>query len=269
MTTDHAARLHAMALGYTAAWCSQNPDSVAAYYAPDGSLAINGGTPAVGRAAIAQSARDFMTAFPDMVVSMDDLLDLGDRVIYRWTLAGTNSGPGGTGRRVRIRGFEDWTLSPELLVVRSLGHYDAADYARQLEHGVTSETDAARAIAAVNAALDRALVSGTPDEAAAHFAVDALLGESGMADVVGRAAITAFLARGNQVRRVTHHLVEREDLILLGDRAIEFARFDETKVLAAGGAVVRERGRFVTDWRREADGAWRIARMVISDVPLG
>ena len=89
-----------------------------------------------------------------------------------------------------------------------------------------------------------------------------------MADVVGRATIAAFLTRGNQARKVTYHLVQREDLILLGDRAIEFARFDETKVLTAGGAEIKERGRFVTDWRREADGAWRIARMVISDVPL-
>ena len=30
---------------YTAAWCSQDPASVAALYAPDGSLTINGGTP--------------------------------------------------------------------------------------------------------------------------------------------------------------------------------------------------------------------------------
>lgn len=268
MSSDRAARLRTMAQGYTAAWCSQNPDSVAAFYASNGSLAINGGDPAVGRAAITASARAFMTAFPDMVVSIDDLLDLGDRVIYRWTLAGTNRGPGGTGRRVRVRGFEDWTMTPELLVASSLGTFDAAEYARQLEHGVESDEADARAIAAVNAALDRALVSGTPEEAAAHFTVDALLGESGMADVVGRATIAGFLARGNQVRAVTYHLVHREDLILLGDRAIEFARFDETKIIKATGAEVRERGRFVTDWRREADGAWRIARMVISDLPV-
>lgn len=268
MTDDRPTELRNFGERYTAAWCSQNPERVAACYAANGSLAINGGAPAVGRAAISESARSFMTAFPDMVVAMDDLLDLGDRVIYRWTLAGTNRGPGGTGRRVRIRGFEDWTMSADGLVAASLGSYDAAEYDRQVERGVESVDEAGRAIAAVNAALDRALVSGTPEEAAAHFTVDALLGESGMADVVGRTAIAAFLTRGNQVRTVTYHLVHREELILFGDRAIEFARFDETKILKASGAEVTERGRFVTDWRRQADGAWRIARMVISDLPV-
>lgn len=38
---------------YTAAWCSMDPDRVAAHFAPNGSLEINGGTPAVGRDAIA------------------------------------------------------------------------------------------------------------------------------------------------------------------------------------------------------------------------
>jgi hypothetical protein len=35
-----------------AAWCSGDPTSVAAHYAPEGSLTINGGTPAAGRVAI-------------------------------------------------------------------------------------------------------------------------------------------------------------------------------------------------------------------------
>jgi ketosteroid isomerase-like protein len=123
-----------------------------------------------------------------------------------------------------------------------------------------------QAVAAANAALDRALVHGTPDEAASLFTADAVLGESGMADVVGRQAIAGFLARGNQVRTVTFHAVHREELIVLGTRAIEFAWFDEIK-LANGGVPVRERGRVVTDWRLDSDGAWRIARLVISDLP--
>lgn len=41
---------------YTAAWCSMDPVRVAAHFAPNGSLAINGGTPAVGRNAITATA---------------------------------------------------------------------------------------------------------------------------------------------------------------------------------------------------------------------
>jgi hypothetical protein len=45
---------------YAKAWCSQNPKSVAAFFAENGSLSVNGGPPAVGRAAIAEVARGFM-----------------------------------------------------------------------------------------------------------------------------------------------------------------------------------------------------------------
>jgi predicted ester cyclase len=109
---------------------------VAENYAPDGSLTINDGPPSVGRVAITEAARSFMVAFPDMQVLMDDLVVENEHIEYRWTLVGTNTGPGGTGRRVRISGFEEWTLGDDGLIASSLGHYDQADYDRQLEHGV-------------------------------------------------------------------------------------------------------------------------------------
>lgn len=56
---------------YTAAWSSQNPVSLASFYNEKGSLTVNGGAPSVGRTAITETARGFMTAFPDMVVKMD------------------------------------------------------------------------------------------------------------------------------------------------------------------------------------------------------
>ena len=62
--TDFATR-------YAAAWSSQQPDHLAAFYAENGTLSVNGGAPSTGRAAIAATAQGFMTAFPDMVVKMD------------------------------------------------------------------------------------------------------------------------------------------------------------------------------------------------------
>jgi len=117
---------------YTAAWCSQNAASVAAFYSPDGSLTINGGTPAIGRRAITEAAQSFMTAFPDLQVSMDDVTK-NNHTIYRWTLVGTNTGPGGTGKRVRISGYEEWRIGADGLIAESQGHFDSADYERQLE----------------------------------------------------------------------------------------------------------------------------------------
>jgi hypothetical protein len=127
--------LRNFALRYTAAWCSQNPESVAAFFSRDGSLRVNDDSPAVGRAAITEVARSFMTAFPDLHVATDDLLLRGDEAEYHWTLTGTNTGPGGTGN-VRISGFESWRIGHDGLIASSQGHFDAAEYSRQLRGGV-------------------------------------------------------------------------------------------------------------------------------------
>lgn len=134
-----SAKLREFALRYTAAWCSQDPASVAAHYSPHGSLSINDGAPATGRSAITEVARGFMTAFPDLQVLMDDLLVQGDRAIYQWMLIGTNTGPGGTGQRVRISGFEAWKIGDDGLVAESEGRFDSVAYKRQLERGVESQ----------------------------------------------------------------------------------------------------------------------------------
>jgi len=130
-----AEAVRTLAERYTGAWCSQQAASVAEHYAVDGSLQVNDGAPAVGREAITATAQSFMTAFPDLHVLLDELRAEGDGYLYHWTLVGTNSGPGGTGKRVRISGYEEWTISADGLIARSLGHFDAAEYARQLREG--------------------------------------------------------------------------------------------------------------------------------------
>jgi SnoaL-like polyketide cyclase len=120
---------------YTAAWCSQDAASVAACYSQGGWLTINDGVPSVGRSAITAAAQSFMTAFPDMRVVMDSLRIENGQTTYRWTLTGANTGPGGTGAKVRISGYEEWKLGGDGLIAESQGHFDSADYQRQLEHG--------------------------------------------------------------------------------------------------------------------------------------
>jgi hypothetical protein len=124
-----------LATRYTAAWCSQNADSVSAFFSEEGSLRVNDSPPAVGRKAITGVAQSFMTAFPDLRVIMNELrLDAAEPE-YHWTLFGTNTGPGGTGHKVRISGFERWRIGSDGLIASSQGHFNAADYRRQLEHG--------------------------------------------------------------------------------------------------------------------------------------
>ena len=126
-------RLAEFATRYTAAWCSHSASSVAAFYSQTGSLAINGGAPAVGRRAVEAAAQGFMTAYPDLIVKFDRLEPRGDRVLYHWSFVGTNTGPGGTGNQVRISGYEDWKIGPDGLIADSKGHYDAEDWDRQVK----------------------------------------------------------------------------------------------------------------------------------------
>jgi steroid delta-isomerase-like uncharacterized protein len=128
--------LHNFATRYAEAWCSQNPDSVAAFFAERGSISINDGPPAVGRAAIAKEAQAFMRTFPDMVVTMDKVVHDEEGTKFYWTLTGTNTGPGGTGKRVRISGYELWKIDNDGLIGESKGHFDSAEYERQLKQGV-------------------------------------------------------------------------------------------------------------------------------------
>ncbi len=130
-----ASKLREFAARYTVAWCSREPSRVAEFFSPNGSLRVNDAAPAVGRAAIAEIARGFMDAFPDLQLNMDNLLIRGDRAVYHWTFAGTNTGLGGTGKSVRFSGSEEWTFGEDGLIAESLGHFDESDYRRQLEHG--------------------------------------------------------------------------------------------------------------------------------------
>ena len=134
-----AVTLRAFATKYTAAWCSQDAARVASFFAENGSLTINSGTPAVGRAAITAAAQGFMTGFPDMIVRMDDVTLEGSQARYHWTLIGTNTGPGGTGNPVRISGYEEWTIGADGLIAESQGHFDEAEYQRQLKFGANNQ----------------------------------------------------------------------------------------------------------------------------------
>jgi predicted ester cyclase len=122
-------RLQDFATRYAAAWCSQDPEKVAAFYAEGASISVNGGPPTPAL----EVAREFMRDFPDMTVTFDKVKPRGDRTAFHWTLTGTNTGPGGTGKRVRINGYELWKIDRYGLIAESKGHFDAAEYDRQLK----------------------------------------------------------------------------------------------------------------------------------------
>jgi predicted ester cyclase len=125
---DDDPELTTFAQRYADAWCSQDPGKVAAFYAKDGSISVNGGPPVP----IAEVALGFMRDFPDMAVTFDKLKNTPTGIEFHWTFTGTNTGPGGTGKHVRISGYELWKIGKDGLISESKGQFDAAEYERQL-----------------------------------------------------------------------------------------------------------------------------------------
>jgi nuclear transport factor 2 (NTF2) superfamily protein len=118
-------KLNKFAKRYAEAWCSHDPKKVAAFYAENGSISVNDG-PLVP---IAEVARGFIRDFPDVIVTFDKLEERHNGIEFHWTLIGTHAG---TGNKVRISGFELWQIDNDGLIAESKGHFDAADYERQL-----------------------------------------------------------------------------------------------------------------------------------------
>jgi uncharacterized protein (TIGR02246 family) len=135
-STSPSRAIWELVLRASKAWSSQDPEGMAACYEESASLTINRGMPSTGRVELAATAASYMGAFPDLRVSVDQVLVAGNSAFWAWTLTGTNTGPGGTGHRVRVSGIEAWTIGDSGLVANSIGYYDAATYERQLAHGV-------------------------------------------------------------------------------------------------------------------------------------
>jgi hypothetical protein len=126
--THDREQIEQLAREYTEAWCSRDPRRIATHYVTGGTIAINGGEPAP----IGGVAEAFVAAFPDIEVFMDDLVVIDDVVEYHWTFTGTSAE---TGKSVRIPGFEEWTIGADGRIAKSRGHYDQAEYDRQLREG--------------------------------------------------------------------------------------------------------------------------------------
>jgi hypothetical protein len=133
---DRKFDLDIFARSYAQAWGSTRPEFVALYFAENGSLQVNDGDPAVGREAIANVAMGFMTDLADMIVRFDSLVPKFNGTEFHWTLIATNSGPGGTGNKVEVSGYELWQLDESGLIQKSLGSFPTTEYNRQLKIGV-------------------------------------------------------------------------------------------------------------------------------------
>lgn len=104
-------------------------------YAPD--VVVHGAPPgsAPGLEGVKQTVGMFRGAFPDIVVTTEDLVAAGDRVVQRWRIRGTQEGPvmgiPPTGRTVDVEGINIFRMEGGRIVER-WGVFDAAGLRMQL-----------------------------------------------------------------------------------------------------------------------------------------
>ncbi|MEP2532462.1 ester cyclase [Shimia sp.] len=118
-----------VALAHCRAWSTRDPKAVASRYAVETTMCMNGGDPMTSQAEIAAMAAGFMADFPDLVLTLDNVLVADYHMVYAWTFKGHHAE---TRNYVRFSGWEEWDMDNELKVIKSLGWYDAADYERQV-----------------------------------------------------------------------------------------------------------------------------------------
>jgi len=91
--------------------------------------------PVRGRAALLEFARSYLSAFPDLEFTIDDVFASADRVVASWEATGTHEGTLNgvppTGRHVRVRGC---TISHFRggRIVRQQAFWDMATLMRQI-----------------------------------------------------------------------------------------------------------------------------------------
>ena len=129
MTIDHE-HANELAAAYTEAWNSGSSEAVAAFYAKDGQIVINRGSPWIGRKGVAEMAAGFFADIPDLRLVCDAVRCAGNHVAYFWTFTGTHAS---SKNPLRVVGWEEWDIGSDRKIVASRGWFDADDYARQAQ----------------------------------------------------------------------------------------------------------------------------------------
>lgn len=86
---------------------------------------------------------------------------------------------------------------------------------------------------------------------------------SGVPDIVGIEGARALFVSEMATYRIPTLTINRQDLIVRGDHAIDIGTYDETMVPKTG-APIHGAGRYLTIWRREA-GEWKIVRYMLNE----
>ncbi len=124
------------------------------------------------------------------------------------------------------------------------------------------------AIDAANAEVIVALNAGDVAKWASHYADDAIVMMANSPAWRGRAEFEAGAKAMFAYAAMSDFKVTTEDVLLSGDIAVESGS-NEMTMTPTGGKPMTDKGKYVTTWKRQADGSWKIVRDIMnSNLPM-
>lgn len=132
----------------------------------------------------------------------------------------------------------------------------------------TDEGAVRRAIDSSNARFLDAMKRGDAATAAANYADDAVVMMPNEAAWRGTDAVKKGFAGFLSQMSVKDAKASSQDVMVNGDLAIETGQYEWT-VVPKGGKEMKDKGKYLTVWKRQADGSWKIVRDINnSDLPM-
>jgi len=125
------------------AWNGRNIDALDAIFAPDFVRIVNNQPEAKGVEGFKKAIADFRTAYPDLKLTLDNLVYGENSAAVRWVLTGTNTGPGQmppTGKPINIWG-ESILHVANGKVTKEIVAYNNQELMEQLGYTMTPPSD--------------------------------------------------------------------------------------------------------------------------------
>jgi steroid delta-isomerase-like uncharacterized protein len=117
-------------------WHKGNPDAVEEFLDDNYVRHVSPTSPPIGRQDQIDRLKGFRSAFPDIKITVEDVVASGDRVAFRSTMRGTHQGEflgvAAAGTQVEVHLLDLWRIS-EGRVIEQWGGPDIFDLLRQLE----------------------------------------------------------------------------------------------------------------------------------------
>ena len=123
---------------YHEVWNERNPEAIRALLAPDAVGHTEGGDMRGPEEFISMFHRPFLGAFPDIKVSVDDVIALDSDAVVRWSAVGTHTGDDlgipASGRKVTIHGMS-WLKYRDGLIIEGWDHWNFNGLVNALTEG--------------------------------------------------------------------------------------------------------------------------------------